>query len=439
MPLAPPPALDIVVQQHAEEAALLRHSRSTLVRAPHVGLLMLGRHDERIEAHLDGLHVAGERGKALLQQALQDDAGTGSIFATAVLALRQGDEAWLTELLRLPPTDHHRGLRSALGWVTADTLQGVVRKMLAAPAAAQRALAIDACRMHRVDPGPVLTAALTDPDAALRATALRAAGALARSDLLGAVRAAIADSEPTVIFEAACAACRLGERQASLKVLQAAAPHAQANAPAGPEAAFAGPALALLMAASPAGATQELARDFSARAQAQPTLAEQRRLVQALALLGDTRHVPWLLERMKPGPLARLAGEAFSWITGIDLAAAGLEQLTPGADVDADAPGGGPTEEADDEALALDPDQDLPWPDTERVQRYWQQHPQTGQRQFMGHAQDDVNALWRVLQQGNQRQRRHAALLLALALPQHHLLPVAAPAWRQRRWLKAGV
>jgi hypothetical protein len=51
--------LTAVVQQHAEEAAMLRHVRSVLVRAPHIKLLQLRRLDERIAAHLDGLAVAG--------------------------------------------------------------------------------------------------------------------------------------------------------------------------------------------------------------------------------------------------------------------------------------------------------------------------------------------------------------------------------------------
>jgi hypothetical protein len=66
----------VVVQQHVEEAAALRHMRSVLVRAPHVGLLQLGRLDERIDAHLDGLAVAGDAGKAMALAAL-DRPGAG--------------------------------------------------------------------------------------------------------------------------------------------------------------------------------------------------------------------------------------------------------------------------------------------------------------------------------------------------------------------------
>ena len=39
-----------VVQQHAEESISLRHVRSTLLRAPHLPLHMLRRHDDRMAA-----------------------------------------------------------------------------------------------------------------------------------------------------------------------------------------------------------------------------------------------------------------------------------------------------------------------------------------------------------------------------------------------------
>ena len=59
---------------------MLRHVRSVLVRAPHVGLLHLGRLDERIAAHLDGLAVAGEYGSRLCLAALERP-GCGEVFA----------------------------------------------------------------------------------------------------------------------------------------------------------------------------------------------------------------------------------------------------------------------------------------------------------------------------------------------------------------------
>lgn len=77
--------IPVVVAQLVEESATLRHTRSVLVRAPHVKLLHLGRLDERIAAHLDGVAVAGEFGWKLCEAALENP-GVGEVFAAAVRA-----------------------------------------------------------------------------------------------------------------------------------------------------------------------------------------------------------------------------------------------------------------------------------------------------------------------------------------------------------------
>jgi hypothetical protein len=53
-----------IVSQQLEDAASLRSVRSILVRGPHVRFLHLGRTDERLLAHLDGLSTAGDEGCA---------------------------------------------------------------------------------------------------------------------------------------------------------------------------------------------------------------------------------------------------------------------------------------------------------------------------------------------------------------------------------------
>ena len=76
----------IVVQQHAEESAILRNTRSVLAVAPHVKLHQLRRLDDRVAAHLDGLAVAGDFGWELCEAALERP-GAGEVFAAAVRAI----------------------------------------------------------------------------------------------------------------------------------------------------------------------------------------------------------------------------------------------------------------------------------------------------------------------------------------------------------------
>jgi hypothetical protein len=75
-----------VLQQHAEESVFLRRARSWLVRAPQVKLKHLLRHDKRIEAHLDGLAIAGEHGWSACGSTLQA-LGLDAIFPLTILAL----------------------------------------------------------------------------------------------------------------------------------------------------------------------------------------------------------------------------------------------------------------------------------------------------------------------------------------------------------------
>ena len=432
-PLAAPGAhlvLDHIVAEHAREAAMLRQQRTRLVRAPQGGLPALARLDERIEAHLDGLAVAGPAALTACRAAVDDAVpgeAVGASFALGVLALRGHLDDVLQDLLTKAATqaEVRHGLSSAFGWVSAETLQGVVRSTLASPLSQARSVALAACRMHRVDPGPALGVALSDADPTLRAQAARAAGQLGRLDLLAAVQAALNDADPAVAYWAAWSACRLGDRRASLPLLMAASQQDGAGATA---------ALALLMAVATDDQAQDIARQVSAAAQSQPTPAATRRVVKVIALLGDTRFAPWLFDRMEEPALARLAGEAFSWITGTDLAAGQLERL------DAPALPESAADEADGPGIELDEDEGLPWPDTKALRAWWGRDPlgptPQAQRLFMGQAMAG-GAAQSTLQHGQPRQRAHAALLLATQRPHSVLFPVAAPSWRQSRWLLA--
>lgn len=419
------PVVAVVVQQHAEESALLSHVRSVLVRAPHVGLLQLGRIDERIAAHLDGLAVAGSAGKALANAALERP-GAGEVFAATVLALETRDGAWFDEMLALAAAlpEAWRGVARALGWVSATELQGVVRSLLTAPDAPRRCLGLAACRMHQVDPGPAIDGALSHDAPAVRAAALRAGAELGRLDILERAVGLIGDDHPDVVFWAAWAACLLGDRNGSLRVLGVAAQQ---------ETPLAGRALSLAMAAASPEQADDLARAFSHAAQAEPAnRLRRRRLLRALGQLGDVRFVPWLIERMAEPELARLAGESFSWITGADLARQDLETLVAPALPEQ------PSDDPADEDVALDEDDSLPWPDVAKVQAWWEQ--QTALRApgrprlFDGEAPSPACAA-RVLRERTQRKRAYAALLACACEPGRRLFQIAAPTPRQRRWV----
>ena len=55
-------SIPVVVEQHAEEAAFLWLLRDSAVHDPHYYLYDLAHLDDRTEAHIDGLRIAGDEG-----------------------------------------------------------------------------------------------------------------------------------------------------------------------------------------------------------------------------------------------------------------------------------------------------------------------------------------------------------------------------------------
>ena len=412
------PIIPAVVSQHLEDACSLRAVRSVLVRAPHVKLLHLGRADERLAAHLDGLSVAGDDGVRLSQAALEEP-NVGALFVAAVLAIQRRDMAQMERLLALVGVvpDAARALASALGWVPAPLLRGITAPLLASANPVHRFVGLAACALHRVDPGAALAAAVEHPDPRLRARALQLAGELGRVDTLPGCMACLADEDAACRFAAARSAVLLGDRGAAWQVL------AELAMQPGPRQDSA-LALALLSA-----------QPDAARAMVSQLVAQQapfRTVLKAAGWSGDAQVMPWVFKHLADDRFARLAGEAFSFISGADLALLSLERVPP------EQAEGGPTDDPDDDNVAMDEDESLPWPDLAKVQAWWQAHRagMPGQACFAGAPPGRAHCV-EVLEQHPQRRRFAAALHLSLAQPGTSLFNCAAPAHRQRRLLTA--
>jgi len=395
----------------------LRLVRTVLVRAPHVGLLRLGRFDERIAAHLDGVAVSGAFGMTLAQRTLER-AGKGEVFMVTVRALEDADTRRLDALLAISETESgcRAGLLSAFGWVSPGILQGLAQRLLTSPSAWRREVGLTACLMHGVDPGPALKAALSVPDAGLRGRALRTAGRIARVDLLGHCLAALVDDDARCRYEAACAALLLGDRGESVSAMAAMV------ISGGP---FSLAALRLVLKTVPVRHAQAMLAQLSKEP------SRLRTLICGIGMAGDPQLVPWLIAQMEDLKLMRLAGESFSFITGLDLAYLDLERKPPeGVDF-------GPNDDPADENVEMDQDDGLPWPDAAKIAAWWQANGvrfSLGARYFMGELPSPGHCV-RVLSTGYQRQRIAAAQYLSLLTPGTPLFDTRAPALRQRRLL----
>ena len=407
----------IVIRQHAEESALLCNVRSILVSAPHVRLLHLGRLDDRLAAHLDGCAVAGTDGLDLVMAAMSEPTPS-RLFAVTVTALDVRDPVQSERCVVIAEAmpDCASGVVSALGWVERDRLAGIGRALLESTSPFRRRLGLAACRVHGVDPGPALLAGLKDESPIVRAEALRSAGELGRHQLVSTI-AAVNDDDPDCAFWAAWSAVLLGDRERALETLTTTA--------VGADSPYRMRAFRLAVQAMSPGAAHTALQ----RLHGDPE--QLRWLIQGSGINGDPTYVPWLIKQMTDEKTARVAGEAFSLITGTDLALMDLERKPP-ENVEA-----GPNDNPDDENVEMDPDESLPWPDPNRIYRWWEQNGarfQPGVRYFMGAPVSREHCIG-VLKDGFQRQRMLAAHYLCLLQPGTPLFNTSAPAWRQQRRL----
>jgi uncharacterized protein (TIGR02270 family) len=405
--------IPLVLTQHAEEAAFLWLLRDAAVSAPHYKLKDLAKLDNRVEAHLDGLRVAGDAGWGFAQGQLEDHPEPGEAFAAAVLAFESGNQARIACVVRTAAAPAlARAVTSALGWLPDAVARDHVLYLLLAAEPIARRVGLAASAIRREHPGARLEKALRDPDPGLRARALKAVGEFGDANLAPVARAALDDADAACRFWGAWTAALLGGDPAAVAVLQ------ESAILPGPNQARA----ALL-------AVRRLAPDAARRwltvlAQ-NPTTA--RIALAGTGALGEASAVPRLLEAMKDLPLARLAGEAFEFITGVDLAYQDLDRKPP-ADFEA-----GPTENPADEDVDPDPDGFLPWPDPDKVAAWWAKHSSDFPRNSRYLLGKPIGSDWcrEVLKTGRQRQRAAAALELAIRRPGTPLVEVRAPGFRQ--------
>jgi uncharacterized protein (TIGR02270 family) len=406
---------DLVVSQHAENASFLWLLRSHATCAPHYSLADLTKLDLRVEANIDGLRVAGDHGWALCKDAVQDGE-VGEIFAASVLAFESGTQDRIDTILNAAASSPElsKGIVSALGWLAFSQAKPHIDPLLASPSSTLRRIAIAASAICRHDPGRTLSDSLSDADPSLRARALRATGELGLESAGDSTRLFDDPDERCRFWAAWSRALIFGDPDA-VALLRAAADSGM-------------PARNLALQTSIRRIPPDDACAWIDRLAADPK--QIRTAIIAAGALGNPARIPWVMDFMNTPALARVAGEAFTTITGVDLALNDLERKKP-EDFDF-----GPTENPEDEDVAMDPDDHLPWPDPSRISKWWTANGSfpKGIRYLVG---QPVSVEWarQVLRSGKQRQRAAAALELAILEPGQPLFNVAAPGFRQQQML----
>ena len=406
-----------IIDQHAEEAAFLWLLRHNAVYAPHYNLKDLAKLDNRVEAHIDGLRIAGDYGWEACCTNLEFKE-PGEVFAAGLLALEGNNIDRINKVYQVAEETPETltGLISAFGWVEPHLLRGKVSELLVSKNPLWRQAGIAACAIHRVDPGKYLDQAIEDNNTQLRGRALKAAGELGRIDLKQIVLDQVNDQAPAFDFWAAWSAVMLGGRGKALSALQSIIIEGSY---------FSIKAMQLAFRVLDLHAIKELMKVL---VQNEDRVRES---VMGAGMSGDPCYIPWLIKQMEVPKLAKIAGESFSFITGVDIAYEDLEGVLPEEFT------AGPTENSEDEDVAMDADEDLLFPDPLLIDQWWKQRQQNfvlGQRYLLGKPINQIQCQL-VLRTGKQRHRQAAALELALMQPATLLFETRAVGKRQQKWL----
>jgi len=308
--------IESIVEQHAEEAAFLWLLRDAAVQAPHYSLKDLADIDERVEAHIDGLRIAGDVGWSICCADALAQEEQGEVFAAAVLAFESGQDQRIKMVLEAAATDPvlSRGVISALGWLRFDQVKEHIDQLLRSLTPELRRIGIAASSVHRQNPGPELVDALNDENTFLKARAIRAAGELGRIDLLSMLKNQLAAEDKDCQFRAGWSAVLLGDRGETLEFLKTLATS---------ESPFRESALNLTLRVMDNTSAQNWLKEMSQQSD------WLRYTIIGAGVAGDPVRIPWIIEHMEVPELAWVAGEAFTMITGVDIAYEDLEGEWP--------------------------------------------------------------------------------------------------------------
>ena len=410
-----------VVQQHLEEAASVWQMRDRAVSSPSYDLGSLAELDSRVEHHLAGLRLAGQPGWEMCQDVLAFEE-PGEVFAAANLALSLNDPDALEKIITIAATDWNlaRGLISAIGWLPFDRVKLPLQTLIADEEPGVKAIGIAGAAVRRIDLKKMLVAGIRSNELSVKQRSLQAAGELGRTDVLGDVRSYFEEEDPLLQYNALIAARLLGAPEAADLLL------GHTDRWLGWQTTSA--VITAIRGSSLVDAKKRLKEFFQKN-------KYQRLSVVAVGALGDSKQVEWLIQLMRNEPLARIAGEAFSMITGVDLVEDDLELEPPETDTaesDEQDTGEGGLEGPETEG---DEDEDLPWPDADRVQVWWKKNASRfppGKRYLMGQP-IDANGLKNAIRFGNQRQRVAASIEFAVVDPDSQLFETRMPGFLQKK------
>ena len=408
---SPNSALKSVYEQYVNESSFLWILRSIAINEPHNDLNDILALENRINAQVDGLMTSIDLGWEACEQGLELSE-PGEVFTALLFSMRTHDSIKIKEVVDvgLQSDATIKGLISAIGWLPNDIANTWIERFINGKDMRHKYLGIAACSVRRIDPGNALTSILKREDCMqdvfLYSRALRLVGELRRQDCMPFISKAISDDSEDINFWANWSSVLMGKRSnvSNLKKYVFDSGELQNKA------------LQLSFRVLPIDEARQWISELSKNEN------QVRAVIKSTGVLGDPHAVNWLITKMQNPLYAKLAAESFTYITGVDFEKHDLAITEP-----SDYPTI-PNDNPDDEFVALDEDENLPYPDVEKVTAIWQKFGQkfiVGKRYFLGQL-ITPDLLKDRLQNGTQRQRHGAALELALCENESPLINTTA-------------
>ena len=400
-----------VCEQFVDNAAFLWILRSVAINQPHYLPADILEIETRIKSNIDGMFSVPEDAWHLCLEALEFEE-PGEVFTAAILAFYSADEKKIQKVVEVGLSNDQalEGLVSSIAWLPEKVSVPWLEKFIRSKDLAHKRLAINTYRHLRRDPGEYLTKLLQRDDCVadekLYISCLRLAGELKRTDLVPELNIALNNDSKTIKFWASVSLALLGNRavvEFLAEFIDIENPHWQI-------------ASHLYFRIAPIKTSRQLISEL-AKDEDQTRVA-----IKACAILGDPQVVSWLFGKMEDPELARVAAESFTHITGIFLEENKL-------DIDVEEPVESPEDDPNNDNVELDEDENLPWPDVNKVKVIWQKYGHdfvVGNRYFLG-KEIEKHHLIDILANGFSRHRQHANIELSLLDP-------ASPIENLARW-----
>jgi uncharacterized protein (TIGR02270 family) len=402
-----------ILEEHLEEADFLFQQRENALKERVYNLDGLAELEERLLAHLDGLVLAEKDGWKLLEPKLADGE-LGEIFAAAFVAFDSGDRAQMelvTKTFEQTEGGILDGIRHAWRHISYVEIERIVRPYLAAENATIQAAAVDVLSFRRLPfDRSQLSGLLNHKDLGVVVSAINAVGRLRVRDLKEYVERALDSAAPQVRGEAMRTGLLLGSDRVLTQCRKAVKDRSE----------MANEAMILV------GLTGQ-AQDAPLLVDSLSDLALARNAVVVLGLHGNLGAIDVLLRLTADPKHSRLAGEAVSRITGLN-----LEQEKLVTDQPAKVSKGPANEE--EEEFVEDPDEDLPCPDPEKLEAWWWKNVSRFDKKirYRNGQPYGPQVLMDILQMGSLPERHYATFELALINPSYPYLETYAFNARQR-------